>query len=409
MTAEVLTFGCRLNAYESQVMSDLTGGLKNTIVVNTCAVTGEAERQARQTIRRLARERPDAKIVATGCAVQINPSAWSDLPNVTRVLGNADKLRPESWIEHTASRVTDINDARGTSSHQLTEFKNRARAFVQVQQGCDHRCTFCIIPFGRGRNRSAPVGQIVDQIRALVAEGHKEVVFTGVDIASYGSDLPEQPTLGQMARQVLANIPELPRLRLSSIDPAAIDEDLWRLIGEEPRLMPHLHLSIQAASDLILKRMRRRHLVADLQTIIERARKIRPEIAIGADLIAGFPTETDLAFQETLGFVKRASLPYLHVFPFSERPGTPAARMPTVPVAVRKERAAVLREEGKKSLAAFLRGMLGRRLSILMESDIEGHSEHFVSVRMRRPVSANRMIDAIVTDTTESSVMAEAV
>ena len=409
MTAEVLTFGCRLNAYESQVMSDLTSGLKDTIVVNTCAVTGEAERQARQTIRRLARDRPDAKIVATGCAVQINPSAWSDLPNVTRVLGNADKLRPESWIEHAVSQVTDINDARDTSSHLVTEFKNRARAFVQVQQGCDHRCTFCIIPFGRGRNRSAPVGQIVDQVRTLVAEGHKEVVFTGVDIASYGLDLPEQLTLGQMTRQVLANVPELPRLRLSSIDPAAIDENLWRLIGEESRLMPHLHLSIQAASDLILKRMRRRHLVADLQKIIERARKVRPEIAIGADLIAGFPTETDLAFRETLAFVREAALPYLHVFPFSERPGTPAARMPPVPVAVRKERAAMLREEGKKSLAAFLQGMIGRRLSVLMEADVEGHSEHFVSVRMQRPVGVNRVIHAIATDATESSVMAEAV
>jgi threonylcarbamoyladenosine tRNA methylthiotransferase MtaB len=404
-----LTFGCRLNAYESQVMSDLTSGLKDTIVVNTCAVTGEAERQARQAIRRLARERPDAKIVATGCAVQINPKGWSDLPNVARVLGNADKLRRESWIENAASLVTDINDARSTINHLVTEFKDRARAFVQVQQGCDHRCTFCIIPFGRGRNRSAPIGQITDQVRTLAAEGHKEVVFTGVDIASYGSDLPEQPTLGQMARQVLANVPELPRLRLSSIDPAAIDEDLWRLLGEEPRLMPHLHLSIQAASDLILKRMRRRHLVADLHKVIERARRIRPGIAIGADLIAGFPTETDLAFQETLAFVRGAFIPYLHVFPFSERPGTPAARMPPVPVAVRKERAARLREEGKTSLATFLRDMVGRRLSVLMESNLEGHSEHFVSVRLRRPVDVNQVICAIATDTTESLVMAEAV
>jgi threonylcarbamoyladenosine tRNA methylthiotransferase MtaB len=409
MTTEVLTFGCRLNAYESQVMSGLASGLKDTIVVNTCAVTGEAERQARQTIRRLARERPDAKIVATGCAVQINPNDWSNLPNVARVLGNADKLKPESWTENATSRVTDINDARSTSNHLVTEFKDRTRAFVQVQQGCDHRCTFCIIPFGRGRNRSVPIGQIADQVRTLVADGHKEVVFTGVDIASYGSDLPEQSTLGQMARKVLANVPELPRLRLSSIDPAAIDEDLWHLFGEEPRLMPHLHLSIQAASDLILKRMRRRHLVADLHEVIERARRIRPEIAIGADLIAGFPTETDLAFQETLGFVQEASIPYLHVFPFSERPGTPAARMPPVPVAVRKERAARLREEGKKSLATFLRGMVGRRMSILMESNFEGHSEHFVSVKLHRPVLVNRVICAIATDATESLVMAEAV
>jgi threonylcarbamoyladenosine tRNA methylthiotransferase MtaB len=409
MTVEVLTFGCRLNAYESQVMSDLAGGLKNTFVVNTCAVTGEAERQARQAIRRLAREHPDAKIVATGCAVQINPSDWAGLPNVTRVLGNADKLKPESWRDSTVSQVTDINDAQETSNHLVTEFKNRARAFVQVQQGCDHRCTFCIIPFGRGRNRSAPVEQIVDQVRTLVVEGHKEVVFTGVDIASYGSDVPGQPTLGQMARQVLERVPELPRLRLSSLDPAAIDEDLWPLIGDDPRLMPHLHLSIQAASDLILKRMRRRHLVADLRRVIDRARRIRPEIAIGADLIAGFPTETDQAFQETLGFVREMSIPYLHVFPFSERPGTPAARMPAVPVAIRKERAAVLRQEGQKSLASFLRSMVGRPLSVLMESEVDGHSEHFASVRMQRPVGVNQLVRAIVTDATEFSVMAEAV
>jgi threonylcarbamoyladenosine tRNA methylthiotransferase MtaB len=408
MTVEVLTFGCRLNAYESQVMRELAGGLTDTFVVNTCAVTGEAERQARQAIRKLAREHLGAKIVATGCAVQINPNAWSDLPGVTRVLGNADKLKPESWTEQAGSNVTDIDDAKTTSNHLVTEFKNRARAFVQVQQGCDHRCTFCIIPFGRGRNRSASVEQIVEQVRALVAEGHKEVVFTGVDIASFGSDLPGQPTLGQMTRDVLAGVPELPRLRLSSIDPAAIDEHLWHLIGDEPRVMPHLHLSIQAASDLILKRMRRRHLVADLWRVIEKARRLRPGIAIGADLIAGFPTETDSTFQETLGFVREASIPYLHVFPFSERPGTPAARMPPVPVVTRKERAAILREEGKKSLAAFVEGMIGQRLSILMESDVDGHSEHFVSVRMRGPAGVNQIVHAVVTGATESSILAEA-
>jgi threonylcarbamoyladenosine tRNA methylthiotransferase MtaB len=408
MTVEVLTFGCRLNAYESQVMRDLAGGLTDTFVVNTCAVTGEAERQARQAIRKLAREHLGAKIVATGCAVQINPNAWSDLPGVTRVLGNADKLKPESWTEQAGSNVTDIDDAKTTSNHLVTEFKNRARAFVQVQQGCDHRCTFCIIPFGRGRNRSASVEQIVEQVRALVAEGHKEVVFTGVDIASFGSDLPGQPTLGQMTRDVLSGVPELPRLRLSSIDPAAIDEHLWHLIGDEPRLMPHLHLSIQAASDLILKRMRRRHLVADLWRVIEKARRLRPGIAIGADLIAGFPTETDSTFQETLGFVREASIPYLHVFPFSERPGTPAARMPPVPVVTRKERAAILREEGKKSLAAFVEGMIGQRLSVLMESDVDGHSEHFASVRMRGPVGVNQIVHAVVKGATESSILAEA-
>jgi threonylcarbamoyladenosine tRNA methylthiotransferase MtaB len=338
MTTEILTFGCRLNAYESEVMRGLSATTDNTVIINTCAVTAEAERQARQAIRRIAREQPGADIVVTGCAAQIDPAAWAALPNVTRILGNGDKLKPESWHAGAGSAVSDIMAARETAAHLVTEFASRARAFVQVQQGCDHRCTFCIIPFGRGPNRSVPIGAIATQVRILAAGGYQEVVLTGVDIASYGPDLPGAPTLGQMIRRLLQAVPELPRLRLSSIDPAAIDDDLWRLIAEEPRLMPHLHLSLQAGSDLILKRMRRRHSRGEALAVVRRARDLRPGIAIGADLIAGFPTETDALFDDTIRFVTEAALPYLHVFPYSERPGTPAARMPAVPKPIRKQR-----------------------------------------------------------------------
>ena len=353
MSAEILTFGCRLNAYESEVMRSFTADAVDTVIVNTCAVTAEAERQARQAIRRLARERPDTKIVVTGCAAQIDPGSWAALPGVYRVLGNEDKLKPESWVAGAGSAVSDIMAARETAPHMVTEFAGRARAFVQVQQGCDHRCTFCIIPFGRGPNRSVPIGVAVTQVRSLVEAGYREIVLTGVDIASYGPDLPGSPTLGQLARRLLALVPELPRLRLSSIDPAAIDEDLWRLIAEEPRLMPHLHLSLQAGSDLILKRMKRRHLTANAMATIDRARSLRPGIAIGADLIAGFPTETNALFKETLGFVEAADMPFLHVFPYSERPGTPAARMPAVGKSVRRERAALLRAAGARAAERF--------------------------------------------------------
>ena len=336
MTLDILTFGCRLNTYESEVMRGHAAGLEDTIIVNTCAVTAEAERQARQAIRRAHRERPEARIVVTGCAAQIHPEAWAGLPGVHRVLGNIEKLRPESWQADAGSAVSDIMAATETAAHLVTEFAGRARAFVQVQQGCDHRCTFCIIPFGRGPSRSVPIGAIVEQVRLLVASGYNEVVLTGVDITSYGPDLPGAPCLGQMVRRLLALVPELPRLRLSSLDPAAIDEDLWRLIADEPRLMPHLHLSLQAGSDLILKRMKRRHLTADARDVIARARRLRPGIAFGADLIAGFPTETEALFQETLDFVTETDLTYLHVFPYSERPDTPAARMPTVPKPARR-------------------------------------------------------------------------
>ena len=408
MTVDVLTFGCRLNTYESEVMRDLSAAATDTVIINTCAVTAEAERQARQAIRRIARERPAARIVVTGCAVQINPAAWADLPNVDRVLGNTEKLKPESWLPDAGSAVSDIMAARETAAHLVTEFAGRARAFVQVQQGCDHRCTFCIIPFGRGANRSVPIGVIADQVRTLVATGYQEIVLTGVDIASFGPDLPGRPTLGQMIRRLLAAVPELPRLRLSSLDPAAIDDDLWQLIADEPRLMPHLHLSLQSGSDLILKRMRRRHLRAEAMTIVQRARDLRPGIAIGADLIAGFPTETDALFDETLRFVQEAALPYLHVFPYSERPGTPAARMPAVPKPIRRERAAALRAAGQREAGRFFTGQVGRTVSLLTEADQSGHTEHFAPVRLAQPAPAGRIMHALVTGSTGDILLAEA-
>ena len=382
MSVDILTFGCRLNAYESEVMRGHAVGLTDTIIVNTCAVTAEAERQGRQAVRRAHRERPGARIVVTGCAAQLAPEAWAALPGVARVLGNAEKLQPESWTPGAGSAVADIMAVRETAPHLLTGFGGRARAFVQVQQGCDHRCTFCIIPYGRGPSRSVPIGAIAAQVRALVQAGYREVVLTGVDIASYGGDLPGAPSLGQMVRRVLAQVPELPRLRLSSIDPAAIDADLWRLIETEPRLMPHLHLSIQAGSDLILKRMKRRHSRTDILSVIRRARSLRPGIAIGADVIAGFPTETDAHFADTLALVEAEEIPFLHVFPYSERPGTPAARMPALPKPVRRARAARLRAAAAAAARKFFTAQVGREAAVLAETGGAGHTEHFSPVRI---------------------------
>ena len=405
MTVDILTFGCRLNTYESEVMRGHAQALTDTVIINTCAVTGEAERQARQAIRKLHRERPDAKIVVTGCAAQIAPDAWSALPGVTRVLGNAEKLRPESWTETAPSAVSDIMAARETAGHLITEFAGRARAFVEVQQGCDHRCTFCIIPFGRGPSRSVPIGAIVEQVRALVATGYREIVLTGVDLTSYGPDLPGSPTLGQMTRRLLALVPELPRLRLSSLDPVEIDDDIWRLIEHEPRLMPHLHLSLQAGSDLILKRMKRRHLTADAAAVIERARRLRPGIAIGADLIAGFPTETDALFAETLDFITRMDIPFLHVFPYSSRPGTPAARMPADLKATRKDRAARLRDAGAIARRRFFDSLVGSTAIVLGETETTGHSEHFAPVHVQ--ATPGRLVTARITATTGDHLIAE--
>jgi threonylcarbamoyladenosine tRNA methylthiotransferase MtaB len=408
MTADIFTFGCRLNAFESEVMRGHTACLSDTIIINTCAVTAEAERQARQAIRRAHRERPDAKIVVTGCAAQIDPARWAALPGVDRVLGNAEKLLAENWRANSPGAVSDIMAARETAAHLVTEFAGRARAFVQVQQGCDHRCTFCIIPFGRGPSRSVPVGVVADQVRTLVGAGFHEVVLTGVDITSYGSDLPGKPLLGQLVRRLLALVPDLPRLRLSSLDPEEIDEDLWRLIGGEPRLMPHLHLSLQAGSDLILKRMKRRHRRQGALEVIARARSLRPGIAIGADLIAGFPTETEALFEETVSLIETAKIPFLHVFPYSERPGTPAARMPAVPMDQRRARAARLRAAGESHLRDFLASQVGQEIFLLMETHSTGHTEHHAPARLASPADIGRVIRARVAGVDEKTLLVEA-
>lgn len=366
----------------------------DVIIFNTCAVTKEAERQAKQAIRRAKRVNPDAKIIVTGCSAQISPEKYAEMPEVDRIIGNDLKLKPETWGIKGEERVlvNDIMSVKETASHLVEGFEGRARAFIQVQNGCDHRCTFCVIPYGRGNSRSVAIGEIVNQVRALVEAGYKEIVMTGVDVTSYGSDLPGTPTLGQMIRRVLALVPELPRLRLSSLDPVEMDEDLWRLVAEEPRLMPHLHMSLQAGDDMILKRMKRRHLRADAIRMCERARGYRPDIAFGADIIAGFPTETEEMFQNTLNIVEECNLTFLHVFPYSERPGTPAAKMPQVFPEVRKERAARLRAKGDEQLAKFLTFHVKQLRQVIVEKDNYGHTEHFAPVRLNRTLEPGSLV-----------------
>jgi threonylcarbamoyladenosine tRNA methylthiotransferase MtaB len=388
--AEIVTFGCRLNAYESEVMRQHAeaAGLTDTVIVNTCAVTSEAERQARQAIRRARRANPDARIVVTGCAAQIDPKGYATMDEVDAVLGNTEKLEPARFAalgdtgDHARIQVNDIMSARETAAHLIEGFDGRARAFIQVQNGCDHRCTFCVIPFGRGNSRSVPIGTIVEQVRTLVANGIAEVVLSGVDMTSYGADLPGRPRAGQMIRRVLANAPELPRLRLSSIDVAEIDDDLMMLIADEPRLMPHLHLSLQAGDDMILKRMKRRHSRAQAIDFCAEARRLRPDIVFGADLIAGFPTETDTMFDRSLALVEECGLTHLHVFPYSPRPETPAARMPQLDRALIKDRAAALRAAGNAALANFLAGEVGRDRDVLIERPGLGRTEQFAEVRL---------------------------
>ncbi|AWK87623.1 tRNA (N(6)-L-threonylcarbamoyladenosine(37)-C(2))-methylthiotransferase MtaB [Azospirillum thermophilum] len=395
---EIVTFGCRLNSYESEVMRDHArrAGLEDVVIINTCAVTSEAERQARQTIRKLRRERPDARIVVTGCAAQIDPQRYAAMPEVDQVLGNQEKLQPESWGLPPGEKVlvNDIMSVKETAGHLVGGFEDRARAFIQVQQGCDHRCTFCIIPYGRGPSRSVPIGAIVEQVQALVRAGYNEVVLSGVDITSYGPDLPGTPSLGQMVRRLLACVPELKRLRLSSIDCIEMDEDLWRLIEGEPRLMPHLHLSLQAGDDLILKRMKRRHGRDDAIAFCRRVRDLRPDVVFGADFIAGFPTETEEMFRNTLRLVEECGLTWLHVFPYSPRPGTPAARMPQVDGAVRKERAARLRAAGAQAEARTLAALVGREADVLVEKEDLGRTEHFALVRLGTPHPAGSVVRA---------------
>ncbi len=386
----VITFGCRLNAFESEVMRGHAeaAGLNNAVLINTCAVTAEATRQARQAIRRARRDEPDAKIVVAGCAAQLESDAYAAMPEVDLVLGNADKLEARSYRARGPEkiRVNDIMAVRETAGHMIDGLDGRTRAFVRIQNGCDHRCTFCIIPFARGHSRSVPVAEAVRQVRLLVEQGYREVVLTGVDITSYGHDLPGAPSLGDLCQALLDGVPDLPRLRLSSIDPAEIDETLMEVITAEPRCMPHLHLSLQAGDDMVLKRMKRRHLRDDAIRFCEKVREKRPDIAFGADLIAGFPTETDEMFENTLNIVEDCGLTFLHVFPYSARTGTPAAKMPQVPMDLRKERAARLREAGKAALSTFLQSHVGGTAEILVEKTEDGasigHSRHYAPIRI---------------------------
>ena len=383
----VITLGCRLNAYESEVVRRHASraGLENCVIVNTCAVTGEAVRQAAQAIRKLRRERPGVRIVVTGCAAQVEPERFAAMAEVDHVIGNAEKMQAETFrslsVEDTERvRVNDIMSVRETASHMIDGFGARARAYVQVQNGCDHRCTFCIIPYGRGPSRSVPAGEVVAQISRLAEAGYREAVLTGVDITSYGGDLPGDMTLGRLVKQVLRHVPGLDRLRLSSIDQVEADKDLMDAIASESRLMPHLHLSLQAGDDLILKRMKRRHRRADAIHFCAEARRLRPDLAFGADVIAGFPTETEDMFQNTLRLVDECGLTFLHVFPFSPRKGTPAARMPQVARAEVRERAARLRAKGAEALASFLDAMAGREVELLMESADAGRAPNFAEV-----------------------------
>jgi threonylcarbamoyladenosine tRNA methylthiotransferase MtaB len=361
-----------------------TRGLGDAIIFNTCAVTKQAEKDARAAIRKARRDNPGAKIIVTGCSAQVNPQSYAQMPEVDKVIGNDLKLKAETWGLPGEERVlvNDIMSVQETAGHILQGFEDHSRAFIQVQNGCDHRCTFCIIPYGRGNSRSVPIGVVAEQVRTLAKAGYNEVVMTGVDVTSYGADLPGKPTLGQMIRRVLALVPELPRLRLSSLDPVEIDADLWLLIEKEPRLMPHLHISLQAGDDLILKRMKRRHLRADVIEMCRKSRDLRPDMAFGADIIAGFPTETEEMFQNTLKLVEECDLTFLHVFPYSEREGTPAARMPQVERSIRKERAARLRELGDRQLQKFLKQNMNKLMQAIVEKGNIARTENFAPVRV---------------------------
>jgi len=397
---EIVTFGCRLNAFESEIIRDHArgAGLTDTIVFNTCTVTAEAERQARQAIRKARRRRPDARIIVTGCAAQIDPLRFAAMEEVDQVLGNAEKLRAESYRAEAAAPilVDDVMTARESAHHLVSGFDGRVRAFVQIQQGCDHRCTFCIIPFARGPNRSVPAERIVEQVNRLVADGIREVVLTGVDITDYGLDLADRPSLGGMVRMLLREVSDLPRLRLTSLDAAEVDDELLAVLADEPRLMPHIHVSAQSGDDMILKRMKRRHSRADLIRFCNRVRGVRPDAVFGADLIAGFPTETDQMFENSVSLVDECGLTHLHIFPYSERPGTPAARMPQVSVPVRKQRAALLREAGERRLKAYLDGRRGARVQVLVETARAGRCEHYARVTLDRDASPGEIVTAVV-------------
>ncbi|MEM6341311.1 MAG: tRNA (N(6)-L-threonylcarbamoyladenosine(37)-C(2))-methylthiotransferase MtaB [Pseudomonadota bacterium] len=407
------TMGCRLNAYETEAMRELAAkaGLENAVVVNTCAVTSEAVRKARQEIRKLRRENPDAKLIVTGCAAQTEPDLFAAMGEVDAVIGNAEKMQPQTWTgligDTEPVQVDDIMSVTETAGHLIDGFGSRSRAYVQVQNGCDHRCTFCIIPYGRGNSRSVPAGVVVDQIKRLVGRGYNEVVLTGVDLTSWGADLPAAPQLGDLVQRILKLVPDLPRLRISSIDSIEVDPALIDAIASERRLMPHLHLSLQHGDDLILKRMKRRHLRDDAIQFAEAARRFRPDMIFGADIIAGFPTETEAHFESSLRLVEECNLTWLHVFPYSPRPGTPAARMPQVDGRKVKIRAARLRAAGQTQVKRHLSAQLGKRHTILMESPTMGRTEQFTEVRFATPHTEGEIVSAVITGHDDTRLTAE--
>jgi len=409
----VITFGCRLNTYESQVIKDLVAqaGCANTVVINTCAVTAEAERQARQTIRKIKRQNPQTEIIVTGCAAQINPQQFQHMPEVDRVLGNDAKMHLESYVSSEKTIVNDIMAVTETAAHLVTGFDGRVRAYVQIQNGCNHRCTFCTIPYGRGNSRSVPLGEIFNQVRHLLENGYQEIVLTGVDITDYGQDLPGHPTLGQMIGRLFRLLPNLRRLRLTSLDPVEIDEDLWQLIASEERLMPHLHLSLQAGDNMVLKRMKRRHLREDAIRFCERARHVRPDVVFGADLIAGFPTETETMAEQSLKIIEECDLSYLHVFPYSARPNTPASRMPQVPTPLIKSRAEALRQAGHTAFHRLLHRLQGQTLAVLVESidksSIKGKTDHFTPMTFTAtaPITIGDVVKVSVTGMSDNELL----
>ena len=409
------TLGCRLNSYETESMQNMAGtvGLTNAVVINTCAVTHQAVSKSRQEIRRLKRENPNSTLIVTGCAAQIDPMGFSKMSEVDFVLGNSEKMRPEIWsnlasgapVESERVQVDDIMSISETASHLIDGFGTRSRAYVQIQNGCDHRCTFCTIPFGRGNSRSVPAGVVVEQIKRLVQKGYNEIVLTGVDLTSWGADLPTHPKLGNLITRILRLVPDLNRLRISSIDSIEVDEEFLDAIATERRLMPHFHLSLQHGDDLILKRMKRRHLRRDAILFCEQVRKLRPEVTFGADIIAGFPTESDEHFENSIKLVEECGLTWLHIFPYSKRDGTPAARMPQIDGRTIKSRAELLRSLGKKVRSKHLKEQIGRKHKVLMESSVLGRTEQFAEVLFASPKQEGSIVDAKISDASNSQLM----
>lgn len=401
MSNQVITFGCRLNAYESEVIKQKAtdAGMTDAIIINTCAVTAEAERQARQTIRKLKRENPNARIIVTGCSAQLRPEQYAKMDEVERVIGNHEKMQANSFVPEAEEKVivNDIMSIKETAGHMITGLDGRVRAFIQIQNGCNHRCTFCTIPYARGNSRSVPLGEIIEQVKLLVENGTKEVVLTGVDITSYGEDLPGTPNFTQMIKRILIHVPGLERLRISSIDSVEIGQEFYDLLKTEPRIMPHFHLSLQAGDDLVLKRMKRRHLRNDTIQFCKRVKEARPDALFGADIIAGFPTETEEMFQNTFNLVEECDLTFLHVFPYSARPGTPAAKMPQVEKALIKERAARLREKGQEMLERKLSSYVGKKVRFLMETETQGHTDNFLSVETVTSHTPGSVLEGTVT------------